>query len=154
MTNTSDFLNKLALPEVIRVRGGSTSTDLDFIINSIDILPDAQFIFGVRDDHLNGKCLILIIKMKETTLVMDHTYLNAARDHRSSEITFIFKTIFEKHPLKSFQYSNSVIDDVEENDLPPEYTLALIKDKTLRDLTEDTLKNYYSMLSKYSFEES
>lgn len=92
-TKVGSFLQALDIPAVVRMKCSSTSADLTRILNLLRTAEPEHLIFAARENILNRAVLVMVIRFKFLTVVIDGTWLNMARDHRESEVAQLFQEI-------------------------------------------------------------
>ncbi len=104
-------LEVIGLPKVVRLRSGSTSTDAANVVAVADGLGVDRVLFAARPNDLNGATLVLILESSFTTVLLDGSWINMAREPRIGEVEQMLQDLDARRLLQNARYCQDLVED-------------------------------------------
>ena len=146
-TATQQALAAIEFSKVMRMRSGSTSSDIRDILAVTHGLGVDRLVFAVRPNELNGACMVMILQCEYTTLLMDGSWINMAREPRIGEVEQLLQQLDAVGLLRTALWCPHLVPITEKlsPDEALEAVLAAGKPVAL------DLKGYLDLLSGHGF---
>lgn len=106
----------LNLPKVLRIQSSSTNADAGAVMAVVTGMGIDRLTFAARPNELNGATMVLILESAHTTLLMDGTWINMAREPRMGEVAHLMRQLASLDLLRSARYFPHLVDDTTELD--------------------------------------
>lgn len=84
-------LEALNLPGVVRLRSSSTSADVSNLLDVAEAFSVDRLTFAARACLRNGAALVMILESGHTTILLDRSEVNMARDQRAGEVAVLMQ---------------------------------------------------------------